>query len=174
MSIQQSMRKVVQFALILMLAIGVSACAKRGKHGGVGEDDIIGVGDPIRFYGTDVSPEQEREWLAKNTYHFGYDRFDISEDDTMSIYAHAKKLILRPNSRVRIEGHTDERGSREYNIALSERRAKAVANIMMLKGVGQHQISIVSYGKEKPAAHGHDESSWSQNRRAVVIYEVEK
>ena len=72
-----------------------------------------------------------------------------------------------------MEGHTDNRGSREYNIALGERRANAVANILLLKGAGQDQISVVSYGKEKPAVSGDNESAWSQNRRAVIVYEMD-
>jgi peptidoglycan-associated lipoprotein len=135
--------------------------------------DVVGVNDTVRFYGSDVSPADEKDLLAKRTYYFGYDGFDVSDEDTLSIYAHAKRLLNGKRAHVRVEGHTDERGSREYNVALGERRANAVANILMLKGVPQDQISVVSYGKEKPAVAGHSESSWSQNRRVVIIYEVE-
>jgi peptidoglycan-associated lipoprotein len=134
---------------------------------------MVGVGDTMRFYGSDVSPAEEKALLAKRTYYFSYDGFDVNDEDTLSVYAHAKRLINGKRAHVRVEGHTDERGSREYNVALGERRANAVANILMLKGVPQDQISVVSYGKEKPAVAGHDESAWSQNRRAVIIYEVE-
>ncbi len=167
--IMRGVLNTVLTVLMTSLVLGLVGCAKRGQSSSIGG----GVGDSMQFYGTQVSAEQEREWLAKNTYFFGYDRFDVSDEDMMSIYAHAKKLITKPNTRIRVEGHTDERGSREYNIALGERRAKAVANILMLKGVGQHQISVVSYGKEKPASMGHDESAWTENRRAVIVYEVE-
>lgn len=151
------------------LVLSLGGCAKKGQIGSLSDS---GVGDSMRFYGTEVSAEQKREWLSKNTYLFGYDRFDLSDEDMMSVYAHAEDLITHPKKRVRVEGHTDERGSREYNIALGERRAKAVANILMLKGVPQHQISVVSYGKERPAVMGHGESAWAQNRRAVIICEV--
>lgn len=171
-----NIKKVANIALKTVLAaslvLGAAGCAKKGQSGS-GSALGSGVGDSMRFYGAEVTAEQKRAWLAKNTYIFGYDRFDLNDEDMMSVYAHAEKLITHPKKQIRVEGHTDERGSREYNIALGERRAKAVANILMLKGVPQHQISIVSYGKEKPAMMGHDESAWAQNRRAVIIYEID-
>ncbi len=159
-------------AIVVMGAIlGLVACggASKRKSG----SEVIGVGDNVQFFGTNLSPEQEKELLAQRTYYFGYDSNEVSENDTLSVYVHAKRLMNSPNMHVRVEGHTDERGSREYNVALGERRANAIANILMLKGVAQNQISVVSYGKEKPALAGHDESSWSQNRRVVIVYEVE-
>ncbi len=165
------MVKILKAALFVALSVGLVACSTK-KNGGMGSDNY-GVGDSVQFYGTNLSPQQEKDLLAKRTYHFGYDSFDVNDEDTLSIYAHAKRLLNSPRSKVRVEGHTDERGSREYNVALGERRAQAVANVLMLKGVPQEQISIVSYGREKPAVHGHDESAWSQNRRAVIVYEVE-
>lgn len=159
------MLKTLFAASLVLTAVG---CAKKG----VGGADDHGVGDSMRFYGSEVTAEQKKAWLSQNTYLFGYDRFDLSDEDMMSVYAHAEKLITHPKTHIRVEGHTDERGSREYNIALGERRAKAIANILMLKGVPQSQISVVSYGKEKPAVMGHDESTWGQNRRAVIMYEI--
>jgi peptidoglycan-associated lipoprotein len=171
--------RTVKFALCAVIVgsaiLGLGGCAKKG--GGSGEyadgEGVNGASDNIRFYGSSMSPEQEKQLLGTKTYYFGYDRFDLSDSDLMSVYAHAKRICSRGRIRVRIEGHTDERGSREYNVALGERRAKAIANILMLKGVGQDQISVVSYGKEKPAAFGSDEAAWSKNRRAVIVYEVE-
>ena len=84
--------------------------------------------------------------------------------------AHAKYLKSNPEARVIIEGHTDERGTPEYNIALGERRARSVARYMQNLGVDVNQLSIVSYGEEKPAVDGHNEAAWSQNRRAVLNY----
>jgi peptidoglycan-associated lipoprotein len=173
MSIKNVMSLALKTLITVSLVLGAVGCAKKGQSGAAGGMDGSGIGDSMRFYGAEVTAEQKRAWLAQNTYIFGYDRFDLNDEDMMSVYAHAEKLITHPKKQIRVEGHTDERGSREYNIALGERRAKAVANILMLKGVPQHQISIVSYGKEKPAAMGHDESSWGQNRRAVIIYEME-
>lgn len=173
----QILKKIVMGVKLLAIGaavIGLAACAssKRNRFGS-GTEDSLGVGDTVRFYGTSMSPEQERELLAQRVYYFGYDSFDVNDSDTMSIYAHAKRLANSPRTKVRLEGHTDERGSREYNVALGERRANSVANILMLKGANQDQISVVSYGKEKPAVRGHEESAWAKNRRVVIVYEVE-
>ena len=84
--------------------------------------------------------------------------------------AHAQYLRDNPDARIIIEGHTDERGTPEYNIALGERRARSVARYMQNLGVDVNQLSIVSYGEEKPAEVGHSEAFWSKNRRAVINY----
>lgn len=156
----------------MILAVG---CAS--KNATQGDADAYsarkGVGDVTRFYGEHLSPEREAQLAAQDIYYFDYDMYEIGPEDKLSIYTHAKKMIENPRMIARIEGHTDERGSREYNVALGERRAKAVANLLMMKGVPHHQIRTVSYGKEKPVALGHDESSWKENRRAIIVYEVE-
>ena len=165
--------KVCSSVVLSLLLLGLVGCgAKKGSTYDA-DGDVLGVNDNVRFYGSDVSPTHEKDLFAKRTYYFDYDGYDVSDEDTLSIYAHAKRLLNGKRVHVRVEGHTDERGSREYNVALGERRANAVANILMLKGVPQDQITVVSYGKEKPAVTGHDESTWRQNRRAVIIYEVE-
>jgi peptidoglycan-associated lipoprotein len=109
--------------------------------------------------------------LAKQTLYFDFDRYDLSEENKLVVLAHAKKLLENPKMKVRIEGHADERGSREYNIGLSERRAKAASRLMAMKGVPEEQVVIVAYGKEKPQALGHDEASWEMNRRDEIVYE---
>src|SRR3546814_8095318 len=88
--------------------------------------------------------------------------------------AYAKYLAANPVAKVRIEGHTDERGSREYNIALGERRANTVKDALVTAGVPAAQIAVISYGEERPAAEGHDESAWSQNRRAQIIRQSDR
>jgi peptidoglycan-associated lipoprotein len=94
----------------------------------------------------------------------------VHDEDRAIIQAHADYLAQHPTVKVTLEGHTDERGSREYNIGLGERRAKAVAEMMKLMGVSADQISTVSYGEERPAALGHDESAWHLNRRVEIVY----
>ena len=86
------------------------------------------------------------------------------------VAAHAKYLAAHPSQRVRLEGHTDERGSREYNIGLGERRAQAVRRAMLLQGAVEGQISTVSFGEERPAVTGHDEEAWAKNRRVEIVY----
>jgi peptidoglycan-associated lipoprotein len=108
--------------------------------------------------------------LANRTVYFDYDSSEIKGPDRPVIEAHGRFLADNPNAVVTLEGHADERGSREYNIALGERRANAVRQLMTLLGAGGAQIRVVSYGEERPVAEGHDESAWSQNRRVEIIY----
>ena len=89
-----------------------------------------------------------------------------------SVNSQANYLKNHPNARILIAGHTDERGSREYNIALGERRANTVAEVIRMSGVSRNQMRIVSYGKERPANLAHDEESRSQNRRVELTYEA--
>lgn len=108
--------------------------------------------------------------LSKRLIYFDFDSFAVRDEFRELINAHAKFLQANRSMRVTLQGHTDERGSREYNIALGQRRADAVKNLMQLLGAGEGQIETVSFGKEKPRVEGHDESAWSQNRRVEIIY----
>lgn len=108
--------------------------------------------------------------LSKRTVYFDFDSSEIKPADRDIITAHAQYLLSHPDEKVVLEGHTDERGTREYNIALGERRAKAVSQLMVLQGVPQSQIDMVSFGEERPVAPGHDESAWSLNRRVEILY----
>lgn len=110
--------------------------------------------------------------LSKRVIYFEYDKSTISEQGKAVIVAHASYLAANPNTVVELQGHTDERGSREYNVALGERRAKAVRRLMLLQGVTDKQIKFVSYGEERPANAGHDESAWKLNRRVELKYQV--
>ena len=105
------------------------------------------------------------------TIYFMYDSSQVQEEFVPVIEAHAHSLQSNPSQHIIIEGHADERGSREYNIALGEQRAKAVARMMTMQGASDSQIEVVSYGEEKPAETGHDESAWQLNRRAVIDYQ---
>jgi peptidoglycan-associated lipoprotein len=100
--------------------------------------------------------------------YFDYDSFGVKDDFRALIEGHAKVLAANKGKRVVIEGHTDERGGREYNLALGQKRADAVAKAMVLLGATEAQIEAVSFGKERPANEGHDEAAWAQNRRAEV------
>lgn len=105
------------------------------------------------------------------TIYFMYDSSQVQEEFVPVITAHAKSLQSGPGQHVIIAGHADERGSREYNIALAEQRAKAVARMLTMQGATDSQIEVVSYGEEKTAANGHDESAWQLNRRAEIDYQ---
>ncbi len=108
--------------------------------------------------------------LGKRVIYFDFDSAQIRSEFVPIIEAHARYLISHPEAKVVLEGHTDERGSPEYNIALGEARAKSVDRLMQLQGMSGGQINLLSYGEEKPVALGHDEASWSQNRRVEIVY----
>ena len=108
--------------------------------------------------------------LSVRIIYFAYDSADIRPEFRPAIEAHAAFLSQNPDRIVTLEGHADERGSREYNLALGERRANAVKRQLSLLGASAGQIRVVSYGEERPEVDGHDESAWSQNRRVVIIY----
>ena len=108
--------------------------------------------------------------LSTRIIYFEYDSANIRAEDSAAVEAHGRYLADNPSAAITLEGHADERGSREYNIALGERRANAVRQLMTLIGASGAQIRVVSYGEERPAVEGHDESSWSQNRRVEIIY----
>jgi peptidoglycan-associated lipoprotein len=110
------------------------------------------------------------EQLKNRTIYFDFDSSEIKPEYNELISAHARYLAANSTKRVRIEGNTDERGSREYNIGLGERRAQAVRRALMLQGVTESQITTVSYGEERPAVTGHAEEAWARNRRANIVY----
>ncbi len=107
--------------------------------------------------------------VVNDKIYFDTDAFNIDESDRAVLQSQAQWLARYPNVRVTIEGHADERGTREYNIALGERRANAARNFLASLGVDGGRISVLSYGKDRPVALGSDEASWAQNRRAVTV-----
>jgi len=108
--------------------------------------------------------------LSKRNIYFDYDQFTIKDEYRPLIEAHARYLQANRAARVVIQGNTDERGTREYNIALGQKRADAVKKMMVLLGATEVQIETVSFGKEKPRREGHDEPSWAENRRADIVH----
>jgi peptidoglycan-associated lipoprotein len=108
--------------------------------------------------------------LSKRVVYFDFDRSDVREEDRPVVEAHAAYLAANPGTPVILEGHADERGSREYNLALGERRAISVRQLMAVLGVSNDQVQVVSFGEEKPANEGHDESAWTLNRRVELTY----
>jgi len=153
---------------------GGVAATEGGQGAGNGQSGAESFGAPNTLVeGKPVisNPLEDPESpLSHRTFYFDFDRSTIRSDDRPVIMAHADYLVEHPNVHVSLAGYTDERGSREYNLALGEQRAKSVADLLLLQGVGQDQINVVSYGEERPAALGHDEESWQQNRRVVIVY----
>lgn len=108
--------------------------------------------------------------LSQRTVYFDYDSNVVKDDFRALLQAHARYLVENRDARLRIEGHTDERGSREYNIALGQRRAEAVKRVLTVLGVPEARIETVSYGEEKPEASGSSDAAFSKNRRGVLRY----
>ena len=107
---------------------------------------------------------------AQRSVYYDYDRFDVKSEYQPAIEAHGRYLREHSGARLTIEGNGDERGSREYNLALGQRRAEAVRQMLKLWGAADEQVEAVSFGEEKPRAQGHDEASWAQNRRSDFVY----
>lgn len=120
---------------------------------------------------TQASPlsEQFRRDVSSDTIHFALDEYDIDPQARTVLDSQARWLVAHPGVRITIEGHCDERGTREYNLALGDRRANAAKNYLAAQGVSPDRMTTISYGKERPLALGSDEASWAENRRAVTI-----
>lgn len=118
-------------------------------------------------------PGSHADFLAKmagrDVIYFDTDQFNIDSEDAVALQGQAQWLLQYPNKRATIEGHCDERGTRDYNLALGERRANAAKNYLVSLGVDANRLSTVSYGKERPVAMGSNEGAWAQNRRAATI-----
>jgi peptidoglycan-associated lipoprotein len=127
------------------------------------EDDGYGEGSSFDEGASGGVPENR-------TIYFGYDLSDVTPASMELLSDHAQYLADNPNVAVRLEGHADERGSREYNIGLGERRAQAVRQVLLLRGIASGEMATVSYGEERPATVGSDDESWALNRRVELVY----
>lgn len=144
-----------------------------GSAGGAGKIDPSTIDDRTL---AGVNPQDLHRFvdpsnpLSKRIIYFEYDSDSISSAYRSIVEAHARYLKQNPGTKVRLEGHADERGTREYNIALGERRAKSVQRAMSFSGAGSSQLSTLSYGEERPVVRGSGEGSYSQNRRVEIVY----
>lgn len=161
------------------LALVVFSCAVAGlvgcshfKSSAGDASQTAGMSDPDGFGEYGFSMANRLKAPYNQSYYFDFDRYEAKNEDLESIQVQANYLVSHPQARIRLEGNADERGSREYNVALGWKRAKAVASVLKQHGATDAQIAVVSYGKEKPLALGHDEDSHSQNRRVDLIYEA--
>ena len=115
-------------------------------------------------------PRVKQGALAQRSIYYDLDQFDVRDEYRGLVEAHAKYLRENPAARILIQGNTDERGSREYNVGLGQRRSDGVKKMLILLGARENQIESVSLGEEKPQSEGHDESAWSKNRRSDILY----
>lgn len=109
--------------------------------------------------------------LARRSVYFDFDSYAVKDEYQPMLNAHARYLGKNRNRRILIQGNTDERGGREYNLALGQKRSEAVRKVLLLLGVDDSQMEAVSFGKEKPKATGNDEAAWAENRRADIVYQ---
>jgi peptidoglycan-associated lipoprotein len=168
--------------VLLMACLGLTACAsKHPKTTAPPAGSEVGAGSQANGAGAnsasaagqnadDETAGPQAGLLAKRVIYFDFDSSEIKGEGTDVVAAHAKYLAGRSGVRVRLEGNTDDRGSREYNIGLGERRAQAVRRALLLQGATEAQIATVSYGAERPAVAGNDEAAWSKNRRVEIVY----
>lgn len=172
------MRRILIFAL-LAAAIALAGCAKDAVQeappadtsGQTTSQEGLETGGVEEGAETRGGPDEAaKALLAQRVIYFDFDSYEIQPQYRELITAHARNLAGATAIKVRLEGHTDERGSREYNIGLGERRAQAVRRALMLQGGGDGQIVTVSYGEERPAQAGGEESAWSRNRRVEFVY----
>lgn len=186
--------RAIPAALALSALLLTGACGKKkvdelppapgyGQGGGVGTYDPYAQGgtgayDPNAGYGAggtggvDTGPGSQADFLRSvqsDRIFFDTDRFNVDNADMVVLQSQAQWAMRYPNTMLVIEGHADERGTRDYNLALGERRANAAKQYLISLGVPAGRIQTVSYGKERPQALGSDESSWAQNRRAVTV-----
>jgi peptidoglycan-associated lipoprotein len=166
------MAKMTSKLIIAAALIATAGCAKKRPEilpPGPGEQYQPGPSGPSTGGVVPGSAEDFRRSIMSDTVHFALDEFDIDPEARRILDTQAAWLVQFPNVRATIEGHCDERGTREYNLALGDRRANAAKNYLVARGVSAARVTTISYGKERPLALGSDESSWAQNRRAVTV-----
>jgi len=176
-----NLKKLVIITFTSVLATSLVGCAsKGGKNSDLANDAMSQSGgnatigaqalNDSQLSAQDAENLKAAGFEAKNIVYFDYDSSQLKSDDEQTVEKHAQYLLDNPGVKIVLEGHADERGSREYNMALGEKRAYSIKKLLELKGVGKQQVGTVSFGEEKPDVDGHEEQSWSANRRAVFVY----
>jgi len=154
-------------------ALALTACAKRAPEQLPPAPETPGVTTPAPTGPTGPVPGTQAHFKSvigtQDTIYFDTDKYDIDAEDMAALRSQAQYLMQYTNARATIEGHADERGTRDYNLALGERRANAAKNYLVSLGVPADRLNTVSYGKERPVALGSNEAAWAQNRRAVTV-----
>ena len=173
--------KLTHVLALVVLSMGAAACTKptqtkpaeAAPAATADGATTSGIDQNAASSGTStLTPQQQAlaQLKTKNIVYFDYDSSEIPQEYLAVVSANAAYLVKYPTARVHLEGNTDERGSREYNIGLGERRAQVVRRALMAQGVADAQITTVSYGEERPAVEGQDEAAYAQNRRVEFVY----
>jgi peptidoglycan-associated lipoprotein len=173
---KMSIVKLGKGLVILASATFLFACASTGSSDNIDTTPVVVEPEVVIEEPAGPTPEElaitaNNEMRQARTVYFALDDDTVTSDARALLEAHAWYLTKNANTVITVDGHCDERGTPAYNLALGERRAKAIAQVLMLNGVSASQIKTVSHGEEMPAAMGHDESSWSKNRRGELSYE---
>lgn len=171
-------RGLLMTAVMASALLPLAACSNKDKDADTLQvSDGSLAADPLggtETYGMDgaggVTPGTQQDLVVNvgDRVFFGYDRYDVSPEGQRVLEMQAEWLKRYPNNNVTIKGHADERGTREYNLALGERRASAIKNYLVALGIPATRINTISYGKEQPAVMGSNEDAWAQNRRGVT------
>ncbi|SMC27862.1 peptidoglycan-associated lipoprotein [Andreprevotia lacus DSM 23236] len=170
-------------ALLVTLILGACATQQQPANPPVANSNKQDSGDkvasvdltktqPVNNTGTDPLHDP-KSLLSQRLVQFDYDAFVVKSDYRDLLAAHAQYLATHPAARLVIQGHADERGSAEYNLALGQKRANAVREVLNAQGIADKQLETVSFGEEKPLDAGHDEAAWARNRRAQLVYSGE-
>jgi len=163
--------------LVATLASVLSACGANPTRDASSELDATPTITPVTIDGVDDGTEIDPKSVAgrapvERVILFDYDTSELRSEYLDVVTQHGRFLAQNPDGRVRLEGHTDERGTREYNIGLGESRAKTIARMLQLQGVSSAQVRTISYGEEIPVDEGHNNGAWAKNRRVNIIYEA--
>jgi peptidoglycan-associated lipoprotein len=167
------MKNIARILFSMMLVAGVAACAKKNVKP---PPPVEEAPPPTSTERVETTGKYTRDsldtdsCLRQRVVYFDLDQTVIKPEFQAQIACHAAYLRQFPEARVRLEGNADERGSREYNLGLGERRGNAVQSALSAAGASSSQLNVVSYGEERPVCHQHDESCWSKNRRVEIIY----
>jgi peptidoglycan-associated lipoprotein len=182
-----SANRIVFFAALAVL-LSLAACSGGpvSEQPGAGVEDRTPVAKPettstapvtkVDVTGTDITgqdPAVKTGVLAQRAIFYDLDQYDVKDQYKPLVEAHAKYLRDHPGRKMLIQGNTDERGSREYNVSLGQRRSDGVKKMLLLLGAKEDQVESVSLGEEKPKSEGHDEEAWAQNRRSDILYQGE-
>lgn len=168
----------IQISVVIASAMLLSACGSNQRRDTPDVDiDRPAIVQPVTIDGVQDGSEIDPNSIAgkaplERVIYFDYDQAGLRPEFLDIVAQHGRFLAQNPTGRVRLEGHTDERGSREYNIALGEARAKTIARMLQLQGVNSVQTRTVSYGEELPVDDAHNNSAWAKNRRVNIIYEA--
>ena len=170
------MNKTVRVALVALLCVGAAACSKKQevKPQPDPANEAVAQTQPSETSGKYTPADLNTDpCLRQRVVYFDFNKSEIKPEFQQIMACHAKYLQDRPQAQMRLEGNTDERGSKEYNLGLGERRGNAVSSALQANGASASQISVISYGKEKPVCREHNEQCWAKNRRVEIVYTAE-